>query len=107
MMFFTQQISDSDYVYVLDDDNIIHENFLNILKNNIQNKFDILTVNIKDWCGNINDLPVLCDKRIDTANMVFDYNYLKKCNGFICSLKGSPYIEDCLTFQEQFKIMQK
>lgn len=98
MMFFSQQITDSDYVYILDDDNIIHENFLTILEKNIQNQFDILTVNINGWCGNINDLPVLCDKRIDTANMVFDYNYLKKCNGFVCSLKGSPYIEDSLTF---------
>lgn len=63
MMFFSEDIYSSDYVYILDDDNIIHENLLNILSENIQNQFDVLTVNIKDYCGNINDLPILCDKK--------------------------------------------
>ena len=91
---FTKQ----DYVYILDDDNIIHENFLNVIQQNVQNDFDVLTVNIGDWCGNIYNLPVLCDKKIDTANMIFDYKYLKNNGGFVCSLRGERYIEDCLTF---------
>ena len=98
MIFFQGETNNSDFVYILDDDNIIHENFLNILEKYIQNQFDVLTININDWCGNINNLPVLCDKRIDTANMIFSYNYLKNNGGFVCSLKGSPYIQDCLTF---------
>ena len=100
MAFFSEEVKNQDYVYVLDDDNIIHENFLNILRKYIESNFDLLTVNIKDYLGNINNLPIFCHTKIDTANMIFNYEYLKNMGGFNCSYINTSYVEDFLTMSK-------
>lgn len=91
---------ESDYVYCLDDDNILHPQFLNTLRNNIENNFDICVIDIKDYIGSRKNISQDCFGKVDTANLIYSYKYLNKSGGFIAALKNSAIVQDALTFSK-------
>lgn len=79
---FDPEIIYADFVYTLDDDNIIHPQFLHVISQNIQTDFDMLLIDAQNYIHPRN-LDINCTTKVDTANMLFNFNTFRSIGGYI------------------------